>query len=75
VSDEQTPLWRWIVVGLLCSGAAVYFLATGEIPVDKRRTMSLTRAGDPALYWLAVLAFGALGGAALARAWKRLFRE
>jgi hypothetical protein len=74
VNAPLTPLWRWTVVGLLCAGAAVYFIAAGEIAVDKKRSMIVSRAADPLAYWLMVSAFAATGGAALYQAWKRLFR-
>jgi hypothetical protein len=75
MSEAQTPLWRWLVVGLLCSGAALYFIATGEIAVDKKRTMFVSRAAHPLGYWLMVSVFAAMGAAALHKAWRRMFRE
>jgi hypothetical protein len=75
VSEEQTPLWRWLVVGLLCTGAAAYFIATGEIAVDKKRTMFVSRAANPLAYWLMISVFAAMGAAALYKTWKRLFPQ
>jgi hypothetical protein len=72
---EQTPLWRWLVVGLLCAGAALYFIASGEIAIDKKRTMIVTRAANPLGYWFMVSVCAALGAAALHKAWRRMFRE
>ena len=64
------PLWRWLVIGLLLAGACAYFLLTGEIAVNKARTVFLTRRADPLAYWSIVLVFGALGGLALRQAWR-----
>ena len=56
MSESATPLWRWLVVGALCAFAAVYFLSTGEISIDKKHTMVITRAAQPLGYWLIVRA-------------------
>jgi hypothetical protein len=72
VNAPLTPLWRWSVVGLLFSGAALYFLWAGEIFVDKKHTMLIRRGADPLLYWGIVLVFLALGGAGLYKAWQHL---
>lgn len=72
MSDEETPTWRYLVPGLLFAGMAAYMLWTGEIAVDKQRTMSITRAGNPLIYWLAVLVSGTIGALALRKVWQRL---
>ena len=72
MSEQQTPLWRWLVVGLLATGAALYILWAGEIWVDKRHTMLIRRGADPLLYWSIVLVLAALGSAALYKAWQHL---
>ena len=38
MSDAPTPLWRWLVLGCLCTGGALYVLFAGELPIDKART-------------------------------------
>ena len=43
MSAAPTPTWRWLVVGLLFAGLALYLLVNGEIGVDKQRTMLITR--------------------------------
>lgn len=73
MSEEQTPLWRWLVVGCLCTGGALYVLATGELPIDKARRMVVDRSS--LIYWTFVVVFGALGIAALRKAWQRLRGE
>jgi hypothetical protein len=70
--DEDVPLWRWLAVGGIFTVAAGYFLYTGQIPVNKARTVFITRAGDPLAYWIMVLVPGILGPAALYKAWKKL---
>jgi hypothetical protein len=72
LSNEATPTWRYLVPGLLFIGMALYMLVNGEIAVDKQRAMILTRAGNPLIYWLAVVACGAIGALALREAWRRL---
>ena len=70
--DEQTPAWRCLVPGLLFVGMAVYMLWTGEMVVDKHRTMTITRAGNPLIYWLAVAICGTIGTLALYKVWQRI---
>ena len=72
MSDDQTPTWRYLVPGLLFAGMAIYLLWTGEMAVDKQRTMTITRAGNPLFYWLTVVVCGAIGALALRKAWQRL---
>jgi hypothetical protein len=70
LSEEETPGWRFLVVGLLCVGMAGYMLVNGEIAIDKQRSMIVTRGGDPLLYWALVAVPGALGVLALRKVWK-----
>ena len=72
MSGAETPAWRYLVPGLLFIGFAGYLLFTGEMLVDKQRTMVLTRSGNPFLYWLTVLVSGSIGALALHKAWRRL---
>jgi TRAP-type C4-dicarboxylate transport system permease small subunit len=70
--SEEAPGWRYLVVGLLCVAFAAYLLWTGEMAIDKRHTMTITRAADPLIYWITVLASGAVGLLALRKTWKLL---
>jgi hypothetical protein len=70
MSDSNTPLWRWLVVSCLCVFGTAYVLVTGELPIDKARTVVVDRSS--AFYWIFVLVFGAFGATALFKAWKRL---
>ena len=72
MSDEETPTWRYLVPGLLFLALAGYMLINGEIAVDKQRTMTITRAANPLIYWSAVLISGIIGVLALRKVWKRL---
>jgi hypothetical protein len=72
VSDETTPTWRYLIAGLLFLAMAGYMLVNGEIAVDKRHTMIITRAANPLIYWPAVLVSGTVGILALRKVWKRL---
>ena len=70
--SEEAPTWRYLVVGLLCAAFAAYLLWSGEMAVDKRHTMVITRAGSTLFYWITVLVSGAVGALALRRAWRLL---
>ena len=72
MSDSETPTWRYLVPGLLFLLLAGYLLVNGEIAVDKQRTMMITRAANPLLYWPAVLVSGLVGILALRKVWQRL---
>ena len=72
MSDGEVPAWRYLVPGLLLLALAGYMLANGELPIDKKRTMTITRAGDPAIYWGILAVSGTLGVLALRKVWKRL---
>lgn len=69
---SDAPAWRYLVPGLLFLGLAGYLLLYGEIAVDKQRTMMITRAGNPLLYWPTVVVSGGIGFLALRKAWQRL---
>ena len=75
MSGAATPLWRWLAVGGICAFAAVYFLVTGEIAIDKQHTMTITRALHPAGYWLTVVTLVALAVLTLRKAWQRVHSE
>ena len=72
MSAAPTPTWRWLVVGLLFAGLALYLLVNGEIGVDKQHTMIITRVANPLLYWLSVVVSGVLGTFSLRKAWRQV---
>ena len=72
MSEEETPTWRYLVLGLLFLALAGYLLVNGEIAVDKQRTMIITRGGNPLIYWPSLLVSGAVGVLALRKVWRRL---
>ena len=67
---SETPAWRYLVAAILFLGLAVYMLVTGELPVDKQRTMLISRAVNPLLYWPIVAASMALGLLAMRASWR-----
>lgn len=69
---SEASAWRYLVPGILFLGLALYMLATGELPVDKHRTMLITRSANPLLYWPIVAASSALGLLALRAGWRGL---
>ena len=73
MSDDATPLWRWLVVGCLCAGGALYVLYAGELAIDKARTMVVNRSSP--LYWIFVGVVGAFGVLSLRKAWLRIRGE
>jgi hypothetical protein len=72
MKDQPTPTWRYFVPGLLFLGLALYLLWSGEMAIDKQRTMTITRAGNPLLYWSSVAVSGAIGVLAMRKAWQRV---
>ena len=68
----MTPAWRYVVVGLLCLGLVAYMLLTGELAIDKQKSMTITRAGDPVVYWPIAGVASVIGVLALRAAWRRL---
>jgi len=69
VSGGETLL-RWLVVGCLCTGASLYVLYTGELPINKARTMVVNRSSP--IYWIFIVVFGAMGVLALRKFWQQL---
>ncbi len=65
--------WRYLVAGALFGWLAGHMLVTGELPVDKHRTMIVTRASDPLIYWSVLLVSATLAALCLRKLWKRLF--
>lgn len=70
MSDEAQPLWRWLVIGVLCTGGAIYVLVTGELAIDKARSLVVNRSSF--LYWTFLVVFGGMGVLALRKAWQQL---
>ena len=67
---SETPAWRYLVPGVLFLGLALYMLVTGELYVDKQRTMLISRSANPLLYWPIVAASTTLGFLALRAGWR-----
>jgi len=72
MSDAGTPTWRYLVPGVLFLGLAVYMLLSGEVALDKRRAMVITRSGDPLIYWPITVVSGTVGLLALRKVWRRI---
>ena len=72
MNDIGTPAWRYLLPGTLFLSLAMYMLVTGELAIDKHKTMTITRAASPFVYWPIVAASGFLGVLALRAAWRRL---
>ena len=58
------------MVGCLCTGGSLYVLFTGELPIDKARTMVVNRSSP--VYWTFIVVFGAMGVLALRKFWQQL---
>ena len=67
---SETPAWRYLVAGALFLALAAYMLATGELYVDKQKTMAISRAANPLLYWPIVATSAALGCFAVRAGWR-----
>ena len=72
MNGSPTPVWRWLAVGALCAVAAVYFLVTGEIAINKARTLVITSASQPLGYWLIVAALSLFAVLCLRKAWQAM---
>ena len=60
VTPKQYRTSRWdVILGCLFTGGTLYVLATGELPVDKARTMVVNRSSP--VYWIFVAVFGSFG--------------
>ena len=70
MSEEKQPLWRWLVLGCLCTAGVLYVLYAGELAIDKARAMVIDRSSP--LYWIFVGVFGAFGVLSLRKAWQRI---
>jgi hypothetical protein len=70
--DGEAPAWRYLAVGILCLALFAYMLLTGELGIDKQKTMTITRALNPYVYWPLVAASGGMGVLALRAGWRRL---
>jgi hypothetical protein len=69
---KEKASWRYLAVGALFAWLAGYMLLTGELPVDKQKTMVVTRASDPLIYWPVLLVCTALALACLRKLWKAI---
>lgn len=70
MSEDKTPLWRWLVVGCLCTASALYLLYAGELAIDEARNMVVGRSSP--LYWICVGVLGAVGLLSLRKAWRQM---
>ena len=67
---SETPAWRYLLLAALFLGLAAYMLVTGELYIDKQRTMIITRASNPLIYWPIVAISAALGSFAVRAGWR-----
>ena len=72
MKDDGAPAWRCAAAAILCLGRFAYMLVTGELAIDKQKTMTITRGANPFGYWARVAASGGMGLLALRAAWRRL---
>jgi hypothetical protein len=72
LKDDGAPAWRYAAAAILCLGLFAYMLVTGELAIDKQKTMIITRGANPFGYWALVAASGGMGLLALRAAWRRL---
>ena len=72
MSEDRTFAWRLAVIGLLFLAFSLYMLFAGELAVDKQRTMFITRAANPLLYWPLVIGCGTLAFLCLRNLWRQI---
>lgn len=71
MSDQDDKKIRvYVVPGALFAILAGYMLVTGELPVDKHRTMIVTRASDPLIYWPVLIVAGTIAVLCCRKVWK-----
>jgi hypothetical protein len=68
--EHENKIGVYVIPCLLFGGLAAYMLVTGELPIDKQRTMTITRAANPMIYWPILLVSCALAALCLRRIWK-----
>ena len=70
--QDDKKIGKYIVPGALFASLAAYMLVTGELPIDKHRTMIITRASNPLIYWPVLLVAGSIGVLCFRKVWKGL---
>ena len=70
--QDDKKIGKYIVPGALFAILAGYMLVTGELPIDKHRTMIITRASDPLIYWPVLLVAGTIAILCFRKVWKGL---
>ena len=70
MSEPEEKKWAYLLPAALFGWLAIYMLVTGELPVDKRRTVILTRSGDPIVYWTILLVSGTMAVLCLRKVWR-----
>ena len=69
---KETGSWRYLAAGAIFGWLAGHMLVTGELPVDKHKTMIMTRASDPLIYWPVLIVSAGLALLCLRKLWQRL---
>ena len=73
VSDrDDRKFGIYVAPGAMFALLAGYMLVTGELPIDKHRTMIITRASNPLIYWPVLLVAGTIAFLCLRKIWKGL---
>ena len=69
--SKETGAWRYLAAGAIFGWLAGHMLVTGELPVDKHKTMIVTRASDPVIYWSVLIVSAVIALLCLRKLWKR----
>ena len=72
MSEDRTFAWRLAVMGLIFLAFSIYMLFTGELAIDKQRTIFITRTANPFIYWSTVAGCGAFGFLCLRNLWRQI---
>ena len=70
--QDDKKIGVYVIPGALFALLAIYMLVTGELPVDKHRTMIITRASNPLIYWPVLLVSGTIAFLCVRKIWKDL---
>jgi hypothetical protein len=70
--QDDKKIGVYVIPGALFASLAIYMLVTGELPVDKHRTMIITRASNPLIYWPVLLVAGTIAFLCVRKIWKNI---
>jgi hypothetical protein len=68
--DDDKKVRQYIIPAALFAILAGYMMVTGTLPIDKHKTMVITRSSDPLIYWPVLLVSVTIAGLCIRKIWK-----